>query len=297
MSGQEGGPRMEQWKDTRFVGVALLAALLIGAGPPVSQPVDLPGPIYTAKVSSRILSPHCSCSGPCQPEEDNGPSLLLEPKACFVWTADSVVLPKRETVMVNHVFAVSQEPGQLMPGDKDFLICPPDVSDASEHLGEGVGGLGLTVEIVPVGPMAAVEKHLGPAKIGFPFGQPALGLPDSAMEGLREKYLNRSAPVGLSLCRYWDVIAPHDFLSGLWRQAEPKPGCVHILYTGEVPSGRKLLGKPPEDAETPKPPSAFNPLVPFGMVCYKSLAEAAEDMAQHEEWERRCQTDFRGIHF
>jgi hypothetical protein len=267
----------------RLACLALLAALLIGAAPPVERE----GPMSEADWSgaSCLADAHPNMIGslpiPCsiKGEGDTGPSLLLETNAWDVSIIGPAVPPTTETVMVNHVFAVPLGQGSLIPGDENFLIYPPDLSDASEHLGEGIAGPGLDAEIVPVDFMGVGDPGRWSRYLGGAQTISIIGCGYSICMSPPDNF-------SLILCHTWDVIAPIDFLSGFWRQAEPKPGCVHLLFTGEVPTGRELLVKSPQTAETPKPTSGFN-MLPFGLFSYKSLEDVlATDLAPpvYEEW-------------
>lgn len=281
---------MNQWKHTRFVGVALLAALLLGAAPPVC-PQEEAGPSFGLE--------HALIGGGPGPagvlfsiEPDAGPPALLEPNSPHNWFSGPVSTIRRESVMVNHVFAVALQPGSLLPGGPEFLICPPNLSDAPEHLGEGLGGQGLDAETVSVDLLKEFREpptrnnefwqtdydaleQLSNARGPRPFrswGDWQGALPHDA---LRQRFLGLAGALSPLLCRYWDVLPPQGAFSAFQCEAVPKAGHVHFLFTGEVPPGRKLMARPV--ASSPGARSAFDPILPYGMIRYESLEDAAAD--------------------
>jgi hypothetical protein len=228
---------MEQWKDTRFVGVALLAALLIGAGPPA--------------------------------EKEPGPSLLFEAEAALNW-GEQRAEPEARTYLVNQLFAVPQRPGALLGGDDNFLVYPPNLSEACEHCGEGPG-VGDDPELQ--------EPSTGSLMFGLGVNSDA-GFTGSIV-------LNESWPT--EFLAYWDSVMPSDtiLLDRNVAFGEPvpyKPGHTHFLFTGRVPQGRKLLVKQAPARKQEAPRAACAPIKPM----WPLLCNAEEYRAELERQEQEA---------
>jgi hypothetical protein len=249
---------MTQWKDTRPACLAVLAASLIGATPPVagqefdprgyapppfesplpvgsSEPIVLDGPITNALLLNAAVEAS-------QVSADPGPSPLLEPKTLHDWGSAPVPLSPPQTQMSNHVFAVPQEEGRVLAGsDPNFLIYPPDVSVECEHRGPCLPHGDNWTQIVHVYLFAANQEEL------------LFGLGVGSDAGFTQSRPERSViPKG----EFWDVIAPDNVVSIL-NPTSPTPQGVAFIYTGEVGPGLKLASPQPAlEPALPAPPHA-----------------------------------------
>jgi hypothetical protein len=216
---------MTQWKHTRRAYMAVLAAVLIGAGPPAAvaqsdvlgyAPPTLEPPIpvggsepwegFIGSTSLAIIS----MSNPLKNRPDDGPSPLLKPELLHSWGHAPVPLSPPETFMCNHVFRVPRGQGRLLAGsDPDFLVYPPDVSPEPEHLGERLGW--ASGEAVPMewGDLRT-RRPIQPACVcGFYFRSWEPDQPDPAMV----KVTPHTSLFPLCSGRFWDVLCPMDALA------------------------------------------------------------------------------------
>jgi len=261
---------MTRWDAMVRVG-ALLAALLLGAAPPGAEDAP-PGrssgfiseehgkPRGTIRRGSKFpASPFRIASEVPEVPEPTAASRLQELLRRLSGTK------RRETVLLNHVFAAPREPGRLLMGsDPDFLLYPPDVSPECEHRGPGETHAAPDVEFVPVAwddarPWARPRPEVRSNLCGPPI---------------------HTSPHG---GRYWDVLCPADAFTSYRRPNEG--GRVEILFSGEVRPGRALMATRPTPTPAPVEDSKTH-LVPVYASPEEFTAEQQKEIARREAMER-----------